>query len=238
MIKVNNLSLKFDDKIFFDNISFSIPQNKITMIIGANGTGKTTLMQVLTKNLKPENIEIKNDFKNIFYLPQKISYPKGISAFEYASSIFYKKTFKWYLTKEEKNKIYNAFETLEIEDKSNISIDKLSAGELQKLNISIGLISNADLFLLDEPLSNIDLVNQIKVLEITKKIKNDVTCAMITHDLNLSSRYGDYFIGIKKNHTIIEGEKSEFFKENILKEIFEVNFKIINNEGNFYVQAF
>ena len=40
MIKVSNLTLKFDNKLFFDNISFSIPQNKITMIIGANGAGK------------------------------------------------------------------------------------------------------------------------------------------------------------------------------------------------------
>ena len=173
MIEIKNLSLDFENKPFFEDLSMKIPKDKISVIVGPNGVGKTTLLKVISGAIKPKKAELKVNTKNIFYLPQKINYVQGVTLSEYISSIFFKKSWKWHLNIEEKNKIDEILNQLEIFDKKDVLIENLSSGELQKANIAIGLISGANLIMLDEPTSNMDLINQIKVLDIIKKLTND-----------------------------------------------------------------
>ena len=136
-----------------------------------------------------------------------------------------------------KNKINKVLEDLEILNKKELLIENLSAGELQKANIALGLLSGAKLLLLDEPTSNMDLVNQIKTLDIIKKLnQKNITCVIVLHDLNLAAVYGDYFIGIAGNKEIISGNRSEFFKEEVLNKIYGINFEITKKDNDIHVQ--
>lgn len=239
MIKVKNLSLDYGDMNFFDDLSFEIPKDKISIIVGPNGVGKTTLIKVLAGIIKPKTIDIKSNSTEVFYLPQKIRYVKGITLYEYVSSIFFKQNWKWYLDRNEKTTILNVLFELELTDKRNVLIENLSTGELQKANIAMGLISGANLLLLDEPTSNMDLINQIKVLNIIRKLTTrNITSVVILHDLNLSSSYGDYFLGLNAKKELCCGVKEEFFTEEKLKDIYNMQFKVINNDENIHVQIF
>ena len=238
MIKIENLNLKFDDNVIFKNENIIIPDNKITMVVGPNGTGKTSLLRVISGDIKA-NCNIENTFKKIFYLPQKLYYPKGISTYDYVASIFFKNHWKWFLDKAENDSVLDVLNQLDLLKRKDVLIDNISTGELQKANIALGLLSNADLFLLDEPTSNMDLVNQIKILDIIKNLLNlGKTVVIIMHDINLSSSYGDYFIGLSSEHKVISAEKNDFFKAEILKEIYNIDFKVVNNEEKFYIQIF
>lgn len=237
MIKIKNLCYKVDNLTLFDDINITIPKNKLTILLGSNGSGKTTLLKIISKIIKPQKINLEKNFKELFYLPQKIKYPKGITLFEYVESSFYKQNWKWFISKDEKEKINNTLELLELSDKKNTLIDNLSSGELQKANLALGLIAKADILLLDEPTSNMDLINQIKVLDIIKKLVNDgITCVLVLHDINLALKYGDYFIGFAKNNQIIQKNKDDFFTNEILKEIYGIDFKVNNDDKNFYIQ--
>ena len=238
MIKIENLNLKFDEKTIFQNASIQIPDNKITMIVGPNGTGKTTLLKIITGELKT-NCTLKNDFKKVFYLPQKLHYPKDITTFDYLSTALFKNKWKWFLNASDRDKVYDVLKKIELTDRMNVNIENLSAGELQKANIGLGLLSDADIFLLDEPTSNMDLVNQIKILDMIKELtKIGIASVIIMHDLNLSSSYGDNFIGISPMHKILSAPRNEFFNEKTLNEIYNISFKVVNNEEKFYVQIF
>lgn len=239
MINIKNLSLSVDNLKIFDNANISIPKDQITVLVGANGVGKTTLLKLISGVIKPQSGVIENNCNELFYLPQRIKYPQGITLQEYIESSFYKKNWKWFLSKEEKQKVSEVIDLLELEDKKETLIDNLSSGELQKANIALGLVSGADVLLLDEPTSNMDLINQIKTLDIIKKLtKQGITCVIVLHDINLSASYGDYFVGITKTRKIIQAEKKDFINAEILNEIFGINFKVINSEEDFHIQIF
>ncbi len=239
MIKIRNLYYEVDNLKLINNANIDIPKGKITVLAGPNGAGKTTLLKILAGVIKPTSGSIEINRKELFYLPQRIKYPNGITLSEYIESSFYKQNWKWFLTKQEKNKIIEILETLELTDKKDTLIDNLSSGELQKANIALGLVSDATVFLLDEPTSNMDLVNQIKVLNIIKKLtKNGITCIIVLHDINLSSSYGDYFVGVNKEREIISAEKKDFITTEVLNKIFGISFKVINNEKDFHIQVF
>lgn len=213
-----------------------MPDNKLSVILGLNGAGKSTLIKIITGNIKTE-IHTKNTFKKVFYLPQNPYYPKGITSFDYLSSVFFKNNWKWFLSKEEKQKIIDVLEKIGLSDKKNINIENLSGGEIQKLNIALGLLSGADLFLLDEPSSNMDLINHIKILKMLKSLTSqNITSVIIMHDLNLALKYGDMFIGITKDKKIVQCGVKEFFRRENLKRIFDIDFKILEDGNNIYVQ--
>lgn len=237
MIKIQNLSLNAGNYSIFENINVEIPENKITVVIGSNGIGKTTLLRTIMGLSKFQKGTVDTDGCEMFYLPQKIKYPNGITLFEYIESSFYKDNWKWFLTEEDKQKITDIIETLGLSDKSEVNIECLSSGELQKANIALGLVSDAKVFLLDEPTSNMDLINQVKTLDMLKTLtERNITSVIVMHDINLASVYGDYFIGITKNRKIYSAEKDSFFTEEHLKEIFGIDFKVINNNEYINIQ--
>ncbi|MBQ3101490.1 ABC transporter ATP-binding protein [bacterium] len=240
MIKLENLTLSVENNLtIFKNANIEIPKNKITVLVGLNGVGKTTLLKIIAGILKPQNGKVIKKSKELFYLPQRIKYPKGITLFEYIESSFYKKNWKWFLNSEEKQKIEETLELLELSDKKDTFIENLSSGELQKANIALGLVSDADTLLLDEPTSNMDLINQIKVLDILKKLTNQgITCLVVLHDINLGASYGDYFIGLTKSNDVIVKNRPEFFTPEILNKIYGIDFKVINSDKDFHIQIF
>ena len=240
MIKLENLSLVVENSLtIFNNANIDIPRDKITVLVGLNGVGKTTLLKIIAGILKPQSGMVTKNCKELFYLPQRIKYPKGITLFEYIESSFYKKNWKWFLNSKEKEKIIDTLQLLELSDKKDTLIENLSSGELQKANIALGLVSGADTLLLDEPTSNMDLINQIKVLNILKKLTNKgVTCVVVLHDINLGASYGDYFIGLTKSNDVIIKNRDEFFTSEILNKIFGIEFKVINSDKDFHIQIF
>ena len=136
MIKIENLTLNFDNKKIFQNQSAEIEDGKTTVIAGANGVGKTTLLKIISGAIKVNDAKIINTAKELFFLPQKIRYPEGITLFEYVLSSFYKNSLKWFLNKEEISKTEKILNELELTDRKNVVIDNLSSGELQKTNLS------------------------------------------------------------------------------------------------------
>lgn len=237
MISIDELAFQYNEKEIFKNTSVYIPERKVSVLLGCNGAGKSTLLKILTNNIKT-NLKINTTFKKPFYLPQNPYYPKGISTFDYLSSVFFKTKWKWFINNEEKILIEKYLKDVELYDKKDLAVENLSGGELQKANIALALLSEADILLLDEPISNMDLYNQIKILKLLKKLShNGITSLIIMHDLNLAQKYGDYFIGIN-NQKIYQYERDKFFKPETLNQIYNLDFKVISDGETKYVQIF
>lgn len=238
MIKAENLSVSFGERKILKNIDLQIPENKITVLLGSNGSGKTTLLKAFAGIIHTEDNQIFNDFTAIFYLPQRPHCPTNITLFDYISLSFFKNSFKWFINFAEKQRITDVLISLNLYEKKDIFVENLSSGEFQMANIALALVSDAACILFDEPTSNMDLINQIKVINVIKDLKSkNITSVVVMHDLNLAALLGDCFIGINKSSEIFSYNKEEFFTPEILNKVFGLNFEVINNEKNYNISV-
>jgi iron complex transport system ATP-binding protein len=226
MLKISNGEISFKDVLLLQNINFEVNPSELTVIIGPNGTGKTSLLNVLSGTAKLSKGSLHNSFKKKIMIPQNLYYPEDVTLFEYISSVFYRENFKWFLSKDDVDKIFFVLEKLNLAKKKELTLKKLSAGELQLANIALCLITEADFILLDEPTSNLDLVNQIMILDMIKELTNQgISVVIVLHDINLASRYGDEFILVSQDSSLIKGNKNQILTHQNLSDAYKIDFK-------------
>ena len=217
--KINNISVKFGKEEVLHNVNIHIHCGQLTVIIGRNGAGKTTFLNLgevkNTRNITFMDMKEKKKKKiKIGYVPQSINIEKHMPTTVYdlfASCIchvpvFLKKDKKIYQEIKEQLKIFGAEKLI---DKS---IGDLSGGELQRVLLSIATKPVPNLLILDEPVSGIDKNGTRDFYEIVGALKKkyDMSILMVSHDLELVKKYADKVILLDKE-VIREGTPEEVF---------------------------
>lgn len=250
MIKAENLTFSYDEKKdVFKDISFHVPKGEIMAVLGANGVGKTTMMRCIMRFLhlksgvvyiNGKNVKKLSDsqfWEKISYVPQAKSLVFGYSVLNMVvmgRSQFVK--FGYTPKKAEYEKAYALLEEMGLEEFAERSCNSLSGGQLQMVLIARALIKEPDILIMDEPESNLDMRNQLKVLEIMKKIAGErgVTVIINTHYPEHALRYSDKTLILGKDSFVFDESKKAITKENIYK-YFKVEASIydveINNEN-------
>ena len=162
MILVKDLSLERSNKKIFDNINLSLSSGKILLLKGKNGSGKTTLLKTIINIIEPTSGSIywkgkpikKNlyDFYNhVTYIADKTTSLNRLTVQENIN--IWKKIF---LSKISKIQIENILKTLKLDIYLNQKVSSLSFGENKKLEFLRLIIEDKKIWILDEPLSNLD----------------------------------------------------------------------------------
>lgn len=238
ILKVKDLKFSYPSNRVLDNIEFSIAKGEIVIILGPNGTGKTTLLKCMNRILKPEaglilleDINI-DDFKGKD-LAKKIAYVEqqriGSKSTVFDTVLLGRRPYiKWDITEKDIEITERALESLNIIDYSFKSLDELSGGELQKVIIARAIAQESDIILMDEPTNHLDLQNQINVLETVNALvkEKEISVIITMHDINLALRYGDKFIFMKDKEIHISGS-SEVVNEKTIEEIYSVPVNIL-----------
>ena len=185
MIELRDVHKKFGFKEVLKGISFTIKPNEITSITGINGTGKTTIMNSIM-NLTPINKgkilmdgePVRHEaYERISYIADSITMPSYMTiqeAIEFMA-IFHK---KW---NQDKADELISFFKLKVDEK----IKDHSKGNQAKINFLLGLSLDADYYLLDEPLSGIDIFAREQIIEVfTSKFVTDKGVLLATHHLD------------------------------------------------------
>ena len=177
MLKTANLSYKFDDKYIFSNLSFEFANDSVFKLVGDNGTGKSTLLKILSgiyKNYEGDLSFSEDDF--VFYSGHKTGLKSNLTARE---NIY----FDIRLPKISHSQINSVLEQLDLIDYSDIQSVYLSEGQKRKINIASFMLSTANLYLLDEPFNNLDRKTTIFLQEIfDKKINEGAKIIFSSHD--------------------------------------------------------
>ena len=201
MIKTNNLSFNYDNKVFFNFKNINLKIGEDLLIIGNSGIGKTTLLHLLAGLLKTDsgsiNIygqELKN-FSN-HQLDQFRRENIGIvfQRAHFINSLTVKENLQLaqYIGKKNNNdRIENILKNLNIIDKSDKKTNQLSQGEKQRVSIAMAIVNSPKLILADEPTSSLDDFNCKNVINLLKKQASDYGAQLIviTHDSRLKKHF-------------------------------------------------
>lgn len=251
-IKNIEFTYKSGKKKVLDNISFKIEEGKITTLIGANGCGKSTLFNVLTKNLKPQKgkvflygedidkISLKKFASKVAIVhqyntaPNDITAEKLISYGRIAHNGFYKRN-----SDEDERCIKFATDITGVSDFAKSTLSQLSGGQRQRVWIAMALAQNTKYLFLDEPTTYLDIKYQIEILKLVRKLNREygITIIMVLHDINQSIAYSDCIIAMKNGKIIANGNPNNIITDELLKGVYGVNLSVKKTENKKFVLA-
>ncbi|MDY2589577.1 MAG: metal ABC transporter ATP-binding protein [Agathobacter sp.] len=220
-IKINNLGVKFADQVVLEDINLHIHCGSLNAIIGKNGAGKSTLIKAILDDIPHTgNIEFK-DTKDghmqklkIGYVPQSINIEKNTPVSVYDLIASYQFNYPVFLPKNKKieSKIKEMLRVFEAEELIDRQVCKLSGGQLQRVLLSMAIMDEPNLLLLDEPVSGIDQKGMELFYKTMDYLKShfDLAIILISHDLDYVAKYANKVILLDK--TII--------KQGSVKEVF------------------
>lgn len=242
-MKIRNLKFQYDKKLILDEISFTIPKGKITTILGPNGCGKSTLIKIMARNIKPTSGEIflynkninkikRKDFaKKVAIIHQENSAPSDLKVIDVVlyGRMPHKSLFE--VMNEEDNKIAN--EVMHLTGIYNLKeqqVSDLSGGQRQRVFLAMALAQRTEILFLDEPTTYLDIKYQIEILKIVKKLNKEqnLTIVMILHDINQAIKYSDEIIILKDKQIFAQGKTKDIIQKDIIKDIFNIDVEIID----------
>lgn len=233
VVRIEDLTVAYDDKPVLWDIDLEISSNSITAIVGPNGAGKSTLLKCILNFVKPLSGKVsffdkplKNSLDKIAYVPQhsSVNWDFPISVFDVVLMGRYSgiKLFKR-INKEEKEKAMNALSEMNLLDLKDRQISELSGGQKQRVFIARALCKQADLLIMDEPLAGVDKTSEKIIMDKMKTLKEEgKTIICVHHDLNTLKQYFDHIVLINRI-VVASGKIDEILtKENIEKAYSEV----------------
>lgn len=246
-IETKDLSICYDDYLVVDSLNLSIPEGKITSIIGPNGCGKSTVLKTIGRIIKKQKgmvyldgediakISTKEIAKKMAILPQTPTAPSGLTVKELVSYGRYphQKGFGK-LTTEDKKIVEWAITVTKLNEFQHREIDNLSGGQRQRVWIAMALAQQTDLILLDEPTTYLDMAHQLEVLELLKELNKTQKCTivMVLHDLNLASRFSDMIVAVNGGKIKASGTPKDVITKDNLKEVFQIDATIVSEPIN------
>jgi phosphate transport system ATP-binding protein len=210
VIETRNLNVWYGKNLAIKDINIKIPRNQITAIIGPSGCGKSTLLRCFNRmnDLIPgarvegriliDGVDIYNEEVDPTELRRKIGmvfqkpnpFPKSV--FENVAFGLRIAGFKRNLDKVVEWALRQAALWDEVKDRLDLDALELSGGQQQRLCIARALAVNPEILLMDEPASALDPIATAKIEDLIRKLRNDYTIVIVTHNMQQAARVSDY----------------------------------------------
>jgi len=233
---VKNLRFKYDESWVLDGLSFEVREGEILGIIGPNGSGKTTILRILSRVLIPQEGEVYIRGKNLLELEQKeiaqiigvvpqdtyFPFPFTVGEVVLMGRSPWLSGFGF----ESSEDLQIASQAMALTNTLSFSsrlIFELSGGERQRTIIARALAQQPQIMLLDEPTVYLDIGHQIEIYDLIKKLNAEkkLTLIIVSHDLNLASEYCDCLILLDAGRIYKMGSPKEVITEENLSRVYQ-----------------
>lgn len=221
------------------NVNFSVKKNKVFGVLGPNGCGKSTLIRMITTLIVPDSGTIKIFGKDVMQDPSFAK--KVIGRVSVDASFFMKLSALENLDYsaglyaidriEGRKKAVEMLNALKFpEDKMNMSLEKLSRGQQQKIAIARGFLANPKLLLLDEPTTGLDPVSKIDVQRYIKEIvgEKEITIVITSHDMEEIEKLCDELVIMNEGEIIAKGSSRQLKTKYSDNKLFELKTSKLN----------
>lgn len=212
-IDVKDLAFGYKRQILSDSLNLKIHSGDYLLVLGENGTGKSTLIKTLLELLKPLGGEVRFNGLNkedIGYLPQLFSLAPDFPATVYEVVISGNRpNFLYFYTKSEKKKCLEALQNFGILDLKERAFSKLSGGQQEKVLLARAFVSNKKVLILDEPVTGLDDSARENMYKLINDLnKSGTTIIMISHDTTDALKYASHVLKLGANFYF--GKKEDY----------------------------
>lgn len=224
LLKVENISLAYDDLKVLNNLSFEVPQGQICCILGESGCGKTTLLKAIRGFMNRDSGEIYFNNERVFNKSEKlVPGTKGIAIvhqdFQLEPGFTVFDNIRHHLIKYTRE--FQEQRTQELIEICNLTAiqhkqsKELSGGQKQKVALAKALIEEPPMIILDEPFSNLDNISKAEFKSILKSIVKslNITLLFVTHDSKDALTFSDQIVIIQKGSVLQKGSSSEIVRQ-------------------------
>ena len=244
MLSVENLTFRYGKQSapVLNGVNLELNQVEIGILLGKNGSGKTTCFKNILGLLSPSGGSIRFDGEDMLKMPRRerarrIAYvPQDIrfGALTVFDSVLMGRVS--YFGLKASHEDYLATERImaemHLEDFAGRNVEELSGGERQKVAIARAMAQEPKLMVFDEPTGNLDIANEQLIIDEAKKLAREKNIAIFSslHDLNQAMYFGDRFYFLKDGVIKYAGGK-EIFREDIIQDIFNIQVRIVEIEN-------
>lgn len=244
-IEVRGLNFSYGTHAVLNNVSFTTNDGKLLFILGPNGVGKSTLFRCILGLLKGYEGEILVGGADARHIPARelahmIAYIPQMhhATFNYTvlDMVLMGTAHQFNSISAPKQKemaqAWSTIEMMGITELAEKSFLKLSGGEQQLVLIARALAQQARILLMDEPTSNLDFGNQLRVLKRIRQLaKSGYTILMSSHNPQNAMLFADQIIALYDGQIIVSGSPLDVMNEALLKKLYDVDAQLIDTHA-------
>lgn len=244
-LEASNLYFGYNKDDTLRNVELRLDASEILGIVGPNGSGKTTLLRCINRILTPRQGSIaldEEDVRNMSNsdIAKKIAYVPQNSKSEICTpSVFEvvlmgrRPHIQWQFGKNDEDIAWAALEDMGVKHLAAHSFDSLSSGQSQRVLMARALAQEAEVLLLDEPTSNLDIRYQIEVMDTVHNLVHGkcLSSVAVIHDLDLAMRFCDKIILLNHGEVIASGKTSDVLSSELISAVFGVDVVVDNIYG-------
>ena len=242
ILDVHGLTVRYEGRAALEDVSFHLHAGERVAVVGPNGAGKSTLFKVVAGVLAPTSGTVTISGSRpithvcIGYVPQRShvdwNFPVSVADVVMMGRSAIMGAFRW-PTHRDWDFVRGALETVELSNLQTRQISELSGGQQQRMFIARALAQEAELMLMDEPLTGLDLPAQEGILNLLDRLqKQNVTVMVATHDLDQAGKHFDRVMLL--NHRLLGfGASTEVLKPEILLKAYGGRLKMVSKDGDF-----
>jgi iron complex transport system ATP-binding protein len=237
-LNVNGVECRYGSIKILSDINLEVKPGDFVGILGPNGSGKTTLLKSISRVLKPHGGSILIDKEEIYRLkpidvarkmavvPQDNTVGFNFSVMDIV--LMGRNPHLGQFQMESSKDVEIARKAMELTNTwslANRSIQELSGGERQRVIIARALAQEPKILLLDEPMNNLDIINQLEIMDLVKSLclKNNLAVLAVVHDLNLAARYCNMVLLLKSGKVFSVGKVEKVLTSENIQSVFSVD---------------
>jgi len=238
-----DLTTGYAGREILHGVDLEIPDGLMTVIVGPNACGKSTLLRSLARMLAPTGGEVvldgtaidrlpaKEVARRLGLLPQSATAPSGMSVADLVARGRYPHQGLWrQWSREDERAVEDAMRAADVADLRDRAVDELSGGQRQRVWLALALAQETPLLLLDEPTTYLDIAHQVEVLELARRLRHEGrTVVAVLHELHLAFRYAEHLVVMRDGAVVATGDPRDVVTAALVEEVYDLPCRIITD---------
>ena len=246
--RLRGLTLGYGSDPVIRDLDLDIPAGRTTVLIGANGCGKSTILRALGRQLSPmaggieaagrrlSEVRAREYARAVAFLPQSPLVPEGLTVAELVARGRHPHRRWWGGGDDDDAAVAEALALTGTAEFADRRVDELSGGQRQRVWVALVLAQATPTLLLDEPCSFLDLAHQLDVLDLVHDLplpsgsgQGRRTVVAVLHELTLAARVADHLVAVAEGGVVAAGPPDQVITRETLLRVFDLDADIITD---------